>query len=132
VKLGVAMQKRDESRVGANHMLLVGARSPIPESHRGARDHSRFDDSSARRWWHRFAVGATALVIGCGLDTVNPAAVAPQPGLPCGNLGVACSDGDCCPQSYVCDATCPAPQCCEVGNDFVADRKPVLRQPASR
>ncbi len=68
---------------------------------------------------------ALLLLAACGLDTVNPAALAPQPGLPCGQVRVACADGSCCPQGFMCgtgDNGCPAASCCDVGNDMQSRR----------
>jgi hypothetical protein len=75
----------------------------------------------------KLGVALLLFAAACGLDTVNPAAVAPQPGLPCGELGVVCPDSMCCPQGFTCDSTCPANECCDVGSGFDARSKPIPR-----
>ena len=66
-------------------------------------------------------------------DPVNPQAVTPSPGFPCGQVRVYCGNDDagamCCPEYTTCGAegrSCPADSCCYIGSDGtgVGTRRP--------
>jgi len=59
-------------------------------------------------WGLLLGVSVTPLVASCAWDAPNPAAYKPQPGYPCGVMGVPCLDpqgnldGNCCGQGDTC------------------------------
>jgi hypothetical protein len=67
-------------------------------------------------------MAGAALAGACGWDAPQPAAFAPVPGNPCGNLGVPCLDsagkesGFCCDEGETCGGNpgCPPGACCNV------------------
>ncbi len=68
-------------------------------------------------------LAAPTLLTGCQVD---PAALAPSPGAPCGVVGVVClapdghRSGMCCPENTTCGGPfpsvgCPDGECCPIG-----------------
>ena len=74
----------------------------------------------------KLSVAILLAATACGLDTVNPAALTPQPGMPCGEVRVSCGNGVCCPQGFMCGTGqngCFAGSCCDVGNTLDMARR---------